>query len=48
MGMELAERFEVVRRTFDEAETVFLEEVGVSLKAFIEGDPSMSVADRDS
>jgi len=48
MGMELAERFEIVQQTFDEAETIFQQEVGVSLRALIKGDPNLSPEDREA
>ena len=48
MGMGLAKRFEIVQQTFDEAEAIFQQEVGVSLKAFIEGNANMSLEEREA
>ncbi len=48
MGMELAQRFEVVQRTFEEAESIFKQEVGVSLLALIAGDSNLSTEEREA
>ena len=41
MGLDLMERFEVVRKTFEEADAVMLPELGRPLTSFIRRDPSI-------
>ena len=48
MGRELANRYDTVRKTFEEAEAVFQEEVGTSLLAMIDGLSSMTLEEQQT
>jgi len=46
MGLQLAERFPIVRKTFEEADAVMLPELGRPLTSFIRPDPTLSQAEQ--
>ena len=46
MGLQLAERYPIVRKTFEEADAVMLPELGRPLTSFIRPDPTLSQAEQ--